>query len=111
MCGLSGSDGRDGVIGLVYLCDGRTLAFAAVICLPIVGQVLQSMVSSMLAWSDTPERLFEQRMERACGFEYMYSPKAPDALSICHGLVTSQQGDLRLPSHRPLQSTTQPSYL
>ena len=33
------------------------------------------MVSSFLAYWDTPERRFEQRMERTCGYEYDYSPK------------------------------------
>jgi hypothetical protein len=40
----------------------------------IVVGLLQPVVRGFLAWWDTPERRFEQRMERACGYEYNYSP-------------------------------------
>jgi hypothetical protein len=70
------------VIGWVYLAaviglfmTGRWgLAFSAMILLYIVMEACQPMVISFLGWWDTPERRFEQRMERACGYEYNYSP-------------------------------------
>ena len=65
------------VIGWVYLAAviglfmaGRWgLAFSAVILLYIVMEAFQPMVIGFLGWWDTPERRFEQRMERACGYE------------------------------------------
>jgi hypothetical protein len=70
------------LIGWVYLAaviglfmTGRWgLAFSAMILLYIVMEACQPMVISFLGWWDTPERRFEQRMERACGYEYNYSP-------------------------------------
>jgi len=71
-----------GLIGLLYfawvvgaLMAGRWgLAFAAAIFLYTITALFQPMVSSLLAWWDTPERRLEQRIEQACGYEYVYSP-------------------------------------
>jgi len=62
------------VIGLL-MAGQWGIAFAALILLYIIMATGQPMVSSFLAYWDTPERRFEQRMERACGYEYDYSPK------------------------------------
>src|ERR1700719_2026993 len=61
------------VVGL-FMAGRWGLAFSAVILLYIVMEACQPMVISFLGWWDTPERRFEQRMERACGYEYNYSP-------------------------------------
>ena len=61
------------VVGL-FMCGRWGLAFSAVILLYIVMEACQPMVIGFLGWWDTPERRFEQRMERACGYEYNYSP-------------------------------------
>ena len=62
------------VIGL-FAAGEWGIAFAALIVLYIIMAAGQPMVSSFLAYWDTPERRFELRMERACGYEYNYSPK------------------------------------
>jgi hypothetical protein len=63
-----------GIIGL--LTAGHFgAAFAAAIFLTIVVELLQPAVGGFLAWWDTPERRFGQRMEQSCSYEYVYSPR------------------------------------
>jgi hypothetical protein len=63
-----------GVIGMM-MAGQWGMAFGALMLLYVIMETGQPMVSSFLAHWDTPERRFEQRMERACGYEYNYSPK------------------------------------
>jgi hypothetical protein len=71
------------LIGLLYfagiaalLMEGQVgAALAAVVCLLIVTGLFQPVVSGFLARWDTPERQFTERMEQACGYDYIYSPQ------------------------------------
>ena len=58
---------------LALLVVAAAVALAAIVFLLIVMGVFEPVVSGFLARWDTPERRFTERMQQACGYEYVYS--------------------------------------
>ena len=63
------------------LMEGRAaVALAAIVFLLIVMGVFEPVVSGFLAGWDTPERRFTERMQQACGYEYVYHSRTATAI-------------------------------